>query len=87
VGNDEAIALLREIRDILIAQRELQKNHEGKYQQYLDDSRKDHAEQIRKSVWSHRKEQLIFFLTLFVVLSMGVFVGVLVGVRMSRPWQ
>jgi hypothetical protein len=44
VGNDEAIALLREIRDILIAQRELQKNHEDKYQKYLDDSRKDHAE-------------------------------------------
>ena len=87
VGNEEAVALLREIRDILVAHRDLLKKQDEKYQKALDDSRQDYADQIQQSKWNRRKELMIGLLAFFFYLTVGVFIGVLVGVRLSKPWQ
>jgi hypothetical protein len=86
VHDEEAIALLREIRNLLIAQREGQKISDDKYQKYLDHSRQDYADEIKQSRWSRRKELILGLLVFSIMLTFGVFIGVLVGVRMSRPW-
>jgi hypothetical protein len=84
VNEDEVIKLLREIRDLLAASDvKCERYNERNHQLYEEQSRL-YEEQLReaKPNWS---KIFLSYVCLFLVLACGVFVGVLVGLGVSRP--
>jgi hypothetical protein len=78
IPDEEVIALLREVRDLLAAEEE-------KLERHLEKVRQLYADQLREANRMHWRNIVLGYSCLFLSVAFGVFVGLMVGLRLSRP--